>query len=304
MAPRPTTASSRGTTTSYGRTAPRRFPREAAPVRRPGRVGPRRSIDHRAQTGDPLPLPGRRRQRRRQQLSDDQSFRTSPLLPQVKEFVTNVHSNEVLLQTQINPGGADTAFTSSTASELLGSPDPCSTRLPATPHRLETGNFDPGSEALRRPQPARPTTTASSRPTRRARPRARPDLLDLPLPRRPERRLSQLPRAPADRGGAGDRLPGYELVSAAQAGGYDVESDLVPGQTPFDRLPAGGGPLQGPLRGPQRRDPGRPRQPDQSGRRPLRRDPGRRLRLDHLIRRDPCQRPIRARRRSRRCRWY
>jgi hypothetical protein len=29
----------------------------------------------------------------------------------------------------------------------------------------------------------------------------------------------------------------YELVSAANAGGYDVESSLVPGQTPFDSLP-------------------------------------------------------------------
>jgi hypothetical protein len=33
----------------------------------------------------------------------------------------------------------------------------------------------------------------------------------------------------------------YELVSAAQTGGYDVESDLVPGQTPFDDYPHAAG---------------------------------------------------------------
>jgi hypothetical protein len=32
----------------------------------------------------------------------------------------------------------------------------------------------------------------------------------------------------------------YELVSAANAGGYDVESDLVPGQTPFTAHPRAG----------------------------------------------------------------
>jgi hypothetical protein len=36
----------------------------------------------------------------------------------------------------------------------------------------------------------------------------------------------------------------YELVSTAHAGGYDVESNLVPGQTPFDGYPRAQGPLR------------------------------------------------------------
>ena len=35
----------------------------------------------------------------------------------------------------------------------------------------------------------------------------------------------------------------YELVSAADTGGYDVESDIVPGQTPFDAVPTASGRL-------------------------------------------------------------
>ena len=40
----------------------------------------------------------------------------------------------------------------------------------------------------------------------------------------------------------------YELVSAADTGGYDVESDLVAGPDPLRRLPAGREPAPGPLR--------------------------------------------------------
>ncbi len=64
----------------------------------------------------------------------------------------------------------------------------------------------------------------------------------------------------------------YELVSAANAGGYDVESDLVAGQTPFGGYPEAQRAAAGPLRRPRRRHP-RHRQPDQPRRRPLRRDP-------------------------------
>ena len=62
----------------------------------------------------------------------------------------------------------------------------------------------------------------------------------------------------------------YELVSAEDTGGYNVESDLVPGQTPFGGYPTGR--REGSLRRPQRRDP-RALEPDESWRRSLRRDP-------------------------------
>ena len=53
----------------------------------------------------------------------------------------------------------------------------------------------------------------------------------------------------------------YELVSAADTGGYDVESDLVAGQHRSGAIPTPG---QGPLRHPQRRDP-RPWNPTNRG---------------------------------------
>ena len=48
----------------------------------------------------------------------------------------------------------------------------------------------------------------------------------------------------------------YELASAANAGGYDVESDLVAGQTPFDGYPLARGPVAGALRRSLRRHSG------------------------------------------------
>ena len=67
----------------------------------------------------------------------------------------------------------------------------------------------------------------------------------------------------------------YELASAGFTGGYDVISDLAPGQVPFEGLPGRHG--QGPLLGPGRRHPGH-RQPDQPRPRPLCRGPRRRQR--------------------------
>ena len=66
----------------------------------------------------------------------------------------------------------------------------------------------------------------------------------------------------------------YELVSAANTGGYDVESDLVAGQTPFAGYPEAENLRPRPLRRPRRRHP-RHRRPDQPRRRSLRRHPHR-----------------------------
>ena len=59
----------------------------------------------------------------------------------------------------------------------------------------------------------------------------------------------------------------YELASAANAGGYDVESSLIPGQTPFAAYPGRPGPCS--LRPPLRLDSGHRRQPTELRRRSL-----------------------------------
>ena len=82
----------------------------------------------------------------------------------------------------------------------------------------------------------------------------------------------------------------YELVSAANTGGYDVESNLVAGQTPFGSLPRSAESLRrtpGPLRRARWRYP-RHRGSHQPRRRPLRGHP-RSRRLEHQIRRHPRQ---------------
>ncbi len=89
---------------------------------------------------------------------------------------------------------------------------------------------------------------------------------------------------------------GYELVSAANAGGYNVESDLIPGQEPFARVSACGRPR--PVRDAQRWPLGRGK-PDELRRRSLRRDAQQR-RLEHPVRRHAVRRNAVRRLRSRR----
>ncbi len=119
----------------------------------------------------------------------------------------------------------------------------------------------------------------------------RSHLQDLQI--RLRRFLPQRPRPAADRCRLLLDCRAYELASAHNAGGYDVESDLIPGQTPFGDYPLAIGPLEAALRGPRRRHPG-DRTDHQSRRRPLPRDPRRRW-LDDALHRDTRRQPIRDR---------
>ena len=89
----------------------------------------------------------------------------------------------------------------------------------------------------------------------------------------------------------------YELVSSGESGGYDVESNLVPGQTPYAGYPQASGAagtsrvLYGVHDGAL---PGVAGHPTNKGVGSLRRHP-RRRRLDHRIRRRPRQQPLRHR---------
>ena len=68
----------------------------------------------------------------------------------------------------------------------------------------------------------------------------RKDLQDLPSGQI-RRRMPECPCPPADRLGAASRLPRLRACPAGKAGGYDVESDLSPGQEPLGGYPAADG---------------------------------------------------------------
>src|SRR5262249_16954951 len=80
--------------------------------------------------------------------SDDLSFRTRPLPPQVKQSVTGVHSDQVILNVQVNPGGADTAYNFEYGTEPCTEvPDPCRLAFSDT-HIGSNFSFAKGSKRL------------------------------------------------------------------------------------------------------------------------------------------------------------
>ncbi len=224
--------------------------------------------------------------------SEDLSFRTRPLLPQVKrENVTDVHSNQLILHALFNPGGADTVYSFEYGLENCeASPDACSKAFVDT-HIGSTLADDPGSKHLVGLEPG---TTYYYRgvATNKEGTTVGP-VRTFSTYRFPAELKDACPNV-LSRQQTGAALVtdcrSYELVSSAHAGGYDVESDLVPSQKPFEGYPRVGRSAAGSLRDPQRRDPRRPGQPDQQRRRPLPRDP-RRQRLGHLIRGDLGRQP-------------
>ena len=143
-----------------------------------------------------------------------------------------------------------------------------------TAARSPTRRPDRHRQVLDGPRRRTPSTTTGSWPTNDAATsrRHRPDLQDLPAEPADDQCANALVRQQT---GAALLLDcrAYELVSAANAGGYDVESDLVPGQTPLAGVPDAHGPtsLYSLHYG---NDPGHRRQPDQPRPRPLRRDRG------------------------------
>ncbi|MGA8746018.1 MAG: hypothetical protein WB507_09150 [Solirubrobacterales bacterium] len=162
---------------------------------------------------------------------------TLPAAPSLSASVGNVHSDSVVFRAQINPGGADTTYHFEYG---LGScsahPDPC----------VSTPDEDAGSSVGVQNRNFKvtgltPSTTYHYRLLAENRTGAVETadqtfttFTSIPIESDP------CPNAHVrQQTGAAQLLDcrGYELVSAANSGGYDVESDLVGGQAPYPGYP-------------------------------------------------------------------
>jgi hypothetical protein len=171
---------------------------------------------------------------------EDVSVKTTTTAPLVREFVTEVHSDQAVLNAEISPGGLATTY------HFEYGTSPCSAggcaRVPATDPAIgQGGGFVSVSAAALGLTPAtsyyfRTVATNSGGTTS-------PEIVFSTFRSTPKIE-DACPNALArQQTGAALLLDcrAYELVSAADTGGYDVESDLVPGQTPYAGFPTASG---------------------------------------------------------------
>jgi hypothetical protein len=171
--------------------------------------------------------------------SDDQTFRTQSFLPTAKASISDVHSNSVRVNVQVNPGGSDTAYDFEYGTEDCSTvPDPCTVLAPPAVHLGSNFSFAGDSRPL---EGLKAGTTYHYRviATNSAGVAHSPDRTFSTYPF--ETSLSDSCTNALARQQTGASLMSdcraYELVSSAHGGGYDVESNLVPDQTPFGGYP-------------------------------------------------------------------
>jgi sugar lactone lactonase YvrE len=178
--------------------------------------------------------------------SDDGSFRTPAPLPEVKEWVSNVHSSQVDLHTEVNPGGTDTAYNFEYGTEpCSNSGSECKLVSVNNAHIGSNTDFHPGVKVASGLEGGKTyyyrvlATSASG------------------TQYGPDRSFSTYRFDPELKDGCANQLArqqtgaalltdcrAYELVSSPHAGGYDVESNLVPNQEPFEGHPRATGPTR------------------------------------------------------------
>ena len=178
--------------------------------------------------------------------SDDQALKTAPILPQVRESVSAVHSNGVRFKTEINPGGADTTyhfeFGTGPCSDV---PNPCASTPTSEAHIGSNLVYDNQSRTY---EGLEPNTTYYYRvvATNSVGTVAGPDKVFATQPFNETLNDACPNKLARQQTGAIQLLDcrAYELASSTHAGGYDVESILVPGQTPFPGYPRAINPSQ------------------------------------------------------------
>ncbi len=175
--------------------------------------------------------------------SDDQSFRTAPLLPQVRQSAGSIHSDSAEIKVSINPGGADTVFNVEYGTQDCSlAPGNCT---PASANGRHVGSnlsFDQSPFTI---EGLAPSTTYYYRVV--ATNSAGTVTGDVgtfeTFPFSESIKDTCENTLARQQSGAAllSDCRGYELVSSPHAGGYDVESNLVPGQKPFDGYPEADG---------------------------------------------------------------
>ncbi len=162
-----------------------------------------------------------------------------PLLPLVNESISDVHSDSALLHTEINPGGGDTTFHFEYATEKEygehesyghSSPDAdAGSGLGFTGIFTQSlGNLAPGTTYHWRVVAKNPSGITDG-----------PDRMFTTYPFVPLL-VDHCINAHLRQQTGSAELPdcrAYELVSAGNSGGYDIESNLVGGQTPYGGYP-------------------------------------------------------------------
>ena len=175
----------------------------------------------------------------------DRSFITTPSPPLISESVIEVHADRATLTARINPGGADTRYHFEWGTEgCSAEPNPC-TSVPSQDVDIgaakgfqnvstQLSGLLPGTTyyyrvvATNEESPSGGTISSEDRFT------TFPFLLF----------KDECPNAHVrQQTGAASLLDcrGYELVSASNSGGYDVESNLVQGESPLPGYPGAAG---------------------------------------------------------------
>ena len=175
-------------------------------------------------------------------VSADRRFETPPAKPDVNAWIDTVHSDSVVMHAAINAGGDTTVYrfefgkTSAYGGVVPGPEGNGGTRTVSreVPQEVLTG-LDAGTEYhYRVVAENRSGTTTTDDRTFTTFPQVG-DIKD-PCPNSLVRKQTGAALLPDCRA--------YELVSAAETGGYDVESSLVPGQHPLAGYPAAESPSQ------------------------------------------------------------
>ena len=198
----------------------------------------------------------------------DVTFMTNDKPTILNDTVSQVNTDGAILQAEINANALETTY------HFEYGPEPCSIsactsgptgmlfdNLVPKPVSLQRSGLNPGETVYFRviAQNSRGTVTGEDRHFTTYVPDPGVDLCDNSQVRQQTTAALLLD------------CRAYELVSAAKAGGYDVESDLVAGPAAAGRLPGRAGPR--PLLDAPGLDPRHRRQPDQLRTRPVRRDP-------------------------------
>ena len=176
----------------------------------------------------------------------DRTFTTTPGVPSVKaEFASQVHSDRAVLSSEVNPNGADTGFHFEyvPVAEYAENGFANAKRAPAADAEVGRSKHFQGASTLVNgltPGTAYHYRTVATNQIGSGTSGAVRSFTTFPFGFNdtcPNAHVRQ-------QTGAALLLDcrAYELVSAANAGGYDVESNLVAGQTPFGGYPQAGTP--------------------------------------------------------------